>query len=347
MDMRKIAFIFFMVCCISMNPSCNFISLSPEDVVVHNPFSSFDCCLRVKDSTTIRIDLVSSPTNPQYQWETSIGTIEGQGNQVTYIAADSAGTSRVHLRVLSGNSVVYEKYFAIFVYKQVVLLKADDLKYFISDILPPQWDRFIGYIKSKNIVAGLGLIGYSLVEGSPSYSATVASLQRSGNFEIWNHGYTHELQGQFDEFQNTTYDFQMNHLLLTQNLAKEKLDITLHAFGAPGDYIDSNTTKVIDAVDDITVWFNGDPHSKKVVLSVGGCYIESPIFHPNYPDFVSAYSPDSGRYLFQFHPYEWDDNGFENFQRIIEYLMQAGVTFVTPTQYYESFSSKTIVRATG
>lgn len=318
-----------------------------QDVVVHNAFSSFDCCLRVKDSTTIRIDLNSPPTNPLYQWETSVGGIEGQGNQVTYIAPDSGGTSRVHLRVLSGNSLLYEKYFAIFVYKQLVILKADDLKFFISDILPPQWDRFIGYIKSKDIVAGLGLIGYSLVEGNSSYCALVASLQRSGNFEIWNHGYAHELQEQSDEFRNTSYEFQMNHVLLTQDLAKAKLDITLHAFGAPGDAIDSNTIKVVDAVDDITVWLNGDPHSKKVVLSVGGCNIESPTFHPNYPEFVNAYSPDSGHYLFQFHPYEWDDQGFEEFQRIIEYLIQAGVTFVTPTQYYESFSSKTSVRASG
>ena len=336
-----------MVYCITMNPCCRFSLLSPDDVVARNAFSSYDCCLKVKDSTTIQVSLDSSAANPIYQWRTSIGRIEGQGNQVMFIAPDTGGIARVHLSVLSGATLLYERNFSILVYKQLVILAADDLKFFISDILPPQWDRFISYIKSKGIVSGIGLIGRSLVEGNSSYLALVASLQSSGNFEIFNHGYTHDLTPQWDEFQNTTYDFQKEHLLLTQDLAQSTVNITLHAFVAPGGYIDSNTIKAIDEIDDIKIWFGGDPRSTKIVLNEPYCHIESPTFYPNYQEFVSRYSPDSGLYVFHFHPYEWDDRGFGDFQKIIEYLIQEGVTFVTPTQYYESFASKTSVKAGG
>jgi len=344
---RNLIFLLFIACCIASSLSCRFSPLTPADVAIHNPYSSFDYCLRVKDSTTIGMAINLSLPAAEYQWETSLGSIRGHGNRVTYIASGGGGTARIHLRVLSGTTVLSERRYSIFVYKQLVLLRADDLKYFGSDIFPPQWERFIGYIKSKGIVAALGLIGRSLDQGSPAYDAMVASLQSSGSFEIWNHGYTHDITPQWDEFRNTSYDDQKNHLMLTQNLASQKLDITLHAFGAPGGYIDSNTTKAIDQIDDIKIWFGGDPRSKKTIVGPSGCFIESPTFVPNYQNFIKTYSADTSFYMLYCHPFEWNEAQFETFQKIIDYLMEEGVTFVTPTQYYESFASKRNVRANG
>ena len=47
----------------------------------------------------------------------------------------------------------------------------------------------------------------------------------------------------YHEFWNSPYEYQKEHLLKTQTLFKEKLNITSHTFGAPGNAIDSNTVK--------------------------------------------------------------------------------------------------------
>ena len=93
-----------------------------------------------------------------------------------------------------------------------------------------------------------------------------------GSFEIWNHGYNHKLNGinengeTYHEFWNTTSDYQKEHLEKTQELALEKLGITLRAFGAPGNNHDSITLDVMNENDDIKVWFYGNPESNKIVL---------------------------------------------------------------------------------
>jgi Uncharacterized protein conserved in bacteria (DUF2334) len=351
--MRKMLFMYFIVPCILMNQGCKISFLSPEDDIANNAFSSFDCCLRIRDSAMILIDLNTTDTNLVYQWETTLGKIEGQGKEVTYVAPDGKGTSTLHVRVLSGQSVLYERSFSIYIYKQLVILKADDLTYYESSDLSPNWYRFIDFINTQKIAAGIGIKGYSLVAGNSSYYALVTSLQRSGYFEIWNHGYTHLLNGtnesgeEYDEFYNTSYEYQKNHLLITQNLAKAKLDITLHTFGAPGNAIDTNTLRVIDENSDIKVWLNGDEHSQKVVLKEGGCFIEYPIFFPSYQNFLADYDPNKVYYLFQFHPNEWNDQGFEEYKKIIIHLIQMDVTFITPYEYYQSFYLRNSLKVTG
>ncbi len=351
--MRRMLFMCFIVPSILMYQGCKTSLLSPEDNTANNVFSSFDCCLRISDSTKIMIDLNTNDTDLVYQWETTLGKIDGQGKEVTYVAPDERGTSTVHVRVLSGQSVLYEKFFSIYIYRQLVILKADDLTFYDSDVLSSNWFRVIDYIKIQKITMGIGLKGYSLVDGNSSYDALVSALQRSGYFEIWNHGYTHLLSGtnesgeQYDEFRNTSYEYQKNHLLMTQNLAKAKLGITLHTFGAPGNSIDANTLRVIDENSDIRVWLNGDERSQKVVLKEEGCFIEYPIFFPSFQSFLMDYNPAKAYYLFQFHPNKWNDHGFEEFKKIIAYLMQAEVTFITPYEYYSNFYLRTNLRVPG
>ncbi|HTX17529.1 MAG TPA: DUF2334 domain-containing protein [Bacteroidota bacterium] len=277
----------------------------------------------------------------------------GSGKNVTYLAPDLPGTTTIRLTVSADTALLYSRSFSVFVFKQLVVLKADDMTYFSSSTIAPEWLRYINFIKARNIHASLGLKGYSLTEGTAEYFSFLTSLQHSGLFELWNHGYTHELnevnsQGQtFDEFQNTSYDFQRQHLTMTQDLARARLHVTLHAFGAPGNDVDSTTTRVIDENSDILVWLNGNPASRKILLNEGSCDIESPIFHPNYARFAAEYNPLTRCYLFGFHPREWDDQGFGEFSRIIDFLIDSGVTFVTPTQYGESFPSRPQILAGG
>jgi Uncharacterized protein conserved in bacteria (DUF2334) len=351
--MKRMLFLYLIVPCVLMNQGCTISFLGPENDTAYNAFSSFDCCLRIGDSTKILMDLNSTDTNLVYQWETTLGRIEGQGKEVTYVAPDGKGSSIIHVKVLSGQSVLSEKFFSIYIYKQLVILKADDLTFYSSDVLSPNWFRFIDYIKNQNIVAGIGIKGYSLADGNSSYDALVTSLQRGGYFEIWNHGYTHLLNGTnelgelYDEFQNTSYEYQQQHLMMTQNLAKAKLDLTLHTFGAPGNSIDDNTLRAIDQNNDIKVWLDGDDRSKKVVLKEEGCFIEYPIFSPSFQSFLTDYSSNKVYYVFQVHPNKWSDRGFDEFTKIITHLKEADVTFITPYEYYCNFYLHADLRGTG
>ena len=335
--------------CIAFTVGCRHAILDPQDVVVRNPYASYVRCLRTADSVTIRVSVGSATAGATYEWETNGGSVLGNGATVTYVAPPTPGPVTVRVRVAGPASVLLEKEITIYVYNQLVMLKADDLTYYSNDLLSPRWFRFLDLIRSRNIVAGLGLQGYSLTAGNDAWCTLLSSLQLSGRFEIWNHGYTHELNqvdsrgGTFDEFQNTTEDFQRNHLMMTQNLARTKLGLTLHAFGAPGNAIDANTTKVIDGADDISLWMNGDPGSSKLVVRESDCLIESPTFHPNVQEFTNAYNAAERLYLFQCHPDDWNEQGFRDFETILDYLSQRGVTFVTPTQYAVSFSSRAAV----
>ena len=50
----------------------------------------------------------------------------------------------------------------IIVYKQLIILKADDLNYSSGYIIPLGFQRFIDYVEKKEILASLGIIGNSL-----------------------------------------------------------------------------------------------------------------------------------------------------------------------------------------
>lgn len=308
--------------------------------------TSTDKSLRVNDSTNITVN-INEHNNLKltYMWSANIGKIGGQGKQVTYIAPDSKGKAVITVRITDEESNVYEDFISILIYKQFIILKADDLVFDKSYIISQNWKRFISYIKTKRIKSSIGIIGNSLKKRNSKYFSLIKNLNKSGYFEIWNHGYNHFLNDTkrdgkiYSEFSNTSYKFQKKYLLKTQNLAKKKLGITLHTFGAPGNAIDENTLQVIDEVDDIKVWLIGDISSTKLILS-DHCWIERPIHNPNYQRFLNCYNPKLEYLLLQIHPHSWDEGRFEQLKKIIEYLIQEGVTFILPYEYYELLNMK-------
>lgn len=224
--------------------------------------------------------------------------------------------------------------------KQIVIIKADDLRFDNQNVVSDKWHRFFNYIENKNLKADIGVIGNSLAIGNNYYISYLKYLAKSENFELWNHGYLHLLNGKNDdgdkyhEFWNTSYQYQKEHLLLTQNMAKEKLEITFHGFGAPGNNIDSNTIKAIEDVPELKVWYFGNKSSEKFVLSVGA-KIEDPTGKPNYEKFISDQRVNDDVLTLQIHPNQWSEKDFEEFQRIIDFLIDKEVTFLNGFEYYQ------------
>lgn len=230
---------------------------------------------------------------------------------------------------------------------QVIILKADDLVFHDSvQVFNPCWETYLDYIISKNIPSSVGVIMNSLDKGNKKYVEKVRMLQEKNGIELWNHGYTHDMNGKTEsgekayEFLRTTEQFQYGQFIKSQKAAREKLGITIRTFGSPGNGMDANTTKAIDAIPELEVWLYGDPASTKFVLKrLPGCDAEHPVHNPDFEHFKSHYDPAQPYLVMQYHPMSWDERRFGEFKKIIDFLLQKPVRFMTPYAYYQEMRS--------
>ena len=82
-------------------------------------------------------------------------------------------------------------------------------------------------------------------------------------------------------------------------------------------------------------WFYGPSTSSKFVFP-RYLTLESPTHVPNFAKFKSAYEKighDKKCLAIQGHPNSWDDQRWEEFVKIIDYLKSKGCVFMTPSQY--------------
>ncbi|UCF64393.1 MAG: DUF2334 domain-containing protein [bacterium] len=300
--------------------------------------------LKIKDSTFIELKpagVIDSVM--RVDWSASMGVIRGEGIRATYNAPDQVGSSIIQGKVFYQSGKVFYVSCELLIYKQLIFLKADDLINDNSSVVSLRWMTFLNYIKTKRIKASLGLIGNSLESGNTLYCAYIKTVINSGYFEIWNHGYNHLLnsidnEGQtVCEFYGTSYEFQKDHIVRTQNLAKEKLGITLHTFGAPGNAYNENTLKALEEVPDIKIWYFGLEDFSRLALRRLG-EIEYIVGFPDFDRFMTNYDPEKLYLVLQIHPNNWDEKMFEEFNKIIEFLIQNNVTFINPYEYYTLIS---------
>jgi len=256
-----------------------------------------------------------------------------------YLAPNRRGIATIKLQVEENGSVVYADSIEILIYRQFILLKADDFVLNSFGQVPPAWLKFIDFIVSRRIRASLGLIAQSLEKGNFFSLPYLTRLGSSVVFEIWNHGYNHLLDKtsanghKFDEFRAAPLPFQEEHLRKAQQIVREKLGITMHTFGAPGNKIDDNTKKALNELSEIKVWYFGESDPQKLVLK-RLAEIELPTFNPNFEQFVSHYDPAQPYLALQIHPGLWNARQFNEFRQIIDFLISRDVTFINPFEYY-------------
>jgi len=319
--------------------SCKNMILNTEMNFTLNPSDSLQL-LKINESTEIELNH-SNFNNPDITvaWSADTGMIVGYGSLAIYTAPSEPCTTLVQANITDSFNNTSVDSIKIIIYKQLIILKADDLSYSANYIIPLGFQNFIDYIENNNIKASIGLIGNSLEVNNEQYLQYIKNISLDGSFEIWNHGYNHKLTGTnengetYHEFWNTTFDYQRDHLEKTQELALEKLGITLRAFGAPGNNHDLITLDVINENDEIKLWFYGNPESNKIVLE-RHYNIEFSSQYPDYEEFVSNYPANEEYLALQIHPKAWDDEGFNQFELIIEFLLTQKVAFITPYKFY-------------
>jgi peptidoglycan/xylan/chitin deacetylase (PgdA/CDA1 family) len=178
-----------------------------------------------------------------------------------------------------------------------------------------------------------------LESGSQEYFDAIRNLNDSGQFEFWNHGYTHKRnpQTKLSEFVGQDFETQLESLSHTQSLAVEKLGFPFRSFGAPFNSVDANTVLAVREHPEITTWLYGLKGAELLpqqVILKRTIHIEHPTSHPNFEKFKKSFlaNPSHPYYLLQGHPGSWDEERFEEFSKIIAFLQEQGARFVTPSE---------------
>jgi len=225
--------------------------------------------------------------------------------------------------------------------KRYVILKLDDVvggpK---GQAMPERWVRVTDFIREKGIKAAFGIIGYSLVKDNPDYFQWIRGLNKDGFIEFWNHGFrqrkSQDPQGEFE----LDYESQLHSLLLTDSLAKEKLGITLNAWGPHWSGTNGYTDRALSQISSIKIAFGYPPrhnHFEGIVLP-RLIDIEYPTHNPDYKRFLSAYNKLKSVPFLSFlqgHPNSWDEERWAEFVKIIDFLISEGVEFATPSEYID------------
>ncbi|MBN2711490.1 MAG: DUF2334 domain-containing protein [Planctomycetes bacterium] len=221
----------------------------------------------------------------------------------------------------------------------VIILKLDDVT-----SLAPRWQKCAEFLKKENVKASFGIIGFGLENPSPDLVSWIKKLNDSKLIEFWNHGYKNRSgKDPKGEFESESMEEQLESLKKTQALAKEKLGITLTAFGPHWSGTNKETEKALEQVPDLTsVFYYTKSSSARPWFVFERIFVlENPIFKPNFEFVKKMYEKfaDKKDYIcMQGHPNQWDDARFEQFTQIVKYFKEQGCTFMTATEYVNSVS---------
>lgn len=212
-----------------------------------------------------------------------------------------------------------------------IILKADDLAGYPGkkEVVPQRWQRFVDIIEKYKIKATIGVIGNSLLFDDVEYFDWIKHYHREGIIEFWNHGFLHR-QFNFEnevyqEFKDTSVEYQMNLINYTNQLAQEKLGFGFKTFGAPYNAIDENTSIALDKTI-IDSWFFGKDSFEGKVLS-NRLDIEKPTHIVN-PNYLKENWNLSDYTIIQVHPNNWNNKSFELFEESIKYILSNDCKFI-------------------
>lgn len=166
-------------------------------------------------------------------------------------------------------------------------------------------------------------------------------LVADGNIEIWHHGYYHDKANRV-EFSGGTYDEQYKQLKDTIDLMQDKCGITLRTFGPPYNATDKVTIEALNNLPQMKVFFfpSVTEGGTQLMLRESG-NLETDTGVVDYDKFVETYESskkDKPYLVLQGHPGNFSDQSFENFKKIVEYLMAKNTVFMTPTEYYNKLN---------
>jgi peptidoglycan/xylan/chitin deacetylase (PgdA/CDA1 family) len=337
---REYGFYFVSMACIIFMVCTKKINGPGGKAVTDKHLFSSKSLLKTLDSTEVQIKYEGHESDRlSYSWSVNYGSIVSNGKKALFKAPSIPCTTTIRVQIIDNNLCFIDS-IRILIYKQIIILKADDFQFKQKSLISQEWLNFISLVKNKNIKANLGLIGHYLDNIDSHSLKQLKELICDYRLELWNHGYSHVIDqtdnngNHYWEFKNTSIEQQKQHILMTQGLAKKKLGIVLRTFGAPGNAIDENTQAALNLIDELKIWFFGSNESNKLVLG-RFAEIEFPTHNPDYQRFLNNYDKTKEYLVLQIHPNSWDQNRLREFEKIIDFLLKEKSTFLTSIEYFE------------
>jgi peptidoglycan/xylan/chitin deacetylase (PgdA/CDA1 family) len=281
----------------------------------------------------------------QCEWSATRGTIVGDERCAVFTPDDNPGEAVIRCRVTADNARPVTRTLRLETYRNIVIVKADDYYYDPERDVSPRWKAYLDYVIADSVETAVGIIGKNLETGSSSFIEQTKRYAGSPNIEFFNHGYDHYDNKPFDghyEFYGFDESTQREHLRKTQDLAKEKLGITLTAFGAPGNAWDAVTRKVVDEDPDLHVWLFGDSATTKQYI---GNYlqVEPKVGTVSYSFFLRTGYEAHDYFLIQVHPAQWNDESMAEFKKVVAQMRDKKITFMTPEEFRNRSAAVTSV----
>ncbi len=222
--------------------------------------------------------------------------------------------------------------------RRIAIIKADDLAG-----LSANWNRFIEVSAWRSIKVSIGIICDSLQEDDEGYFDWLRARKQSGVVEFWVHGWDHQRLGEgrgVSEFNGSGYEYQKKHLTDSQELIRKILGKSLVALGTPWNEFDRDTVRVVNEDPDLRLFFGhkeGVFDSGKVVVRMFQSEADG-TGKPNFETFKKLYESKKNRLevmALQFHPLGFDERGFTEYERMLDFLLQEGWTFLLPHEYLD------------
>jgi hypothetical protein len=314
--------------------------------------------LNAPDATSLHVE-PEADLDPAwtYEWTATRGSVVSAESWADYTAsapADDPGWALVTVTVKQGPAVLVTRSAALLVFKQLIILKADDFdRWSVFGTPPTNWQYYMDYmVNQKHIKSSAGIITQYLDPAWPSWEpglylpefvSFITGFHNSGYIEFYNHGYDHDGNPPtWTEFYTTPYNHQKTHLEIGQSLFLSQLGFGSTAFGAPFNGFDATTTTVMNESPNMKVWLFGADTGLRtdpplISLTRWGGEIEpAESGVPNYSGFLQSYSPVPDYVVLQHHPgFDTFRSGFIEFTQIIDFLIGQKVTFIKPTEYYQ------------
>lgn len=223
-----------------------------------------------------------------------------------------------------------------------IVLKLDDFGVAKGDGVHPRWMRVADFCREKGIKVTFGIIATRMTQDAPKFAAWTKEQHAAGRIEFWCHGWDHAERKEGDkrimEFSGEPLEHQRQHLVDANKLALEKLGFEYVSFGAPFNATDENTVPALAAVPSIRVWMYGPSGVEAdniVILERSAVSIESPSMIPNYADFLEGYAHNRGAdyFVMQGHPAAWGEDRWEQFVKIVDFLIARKANFVFASDF--------------
>ncbi len=214
--------------------------------------------------------------------------------------------------------------------RPVIVLKFDDLGKAAS---VTGFDRIAKILEEKNITGSFGIVANHFASTSNASVFPYVQKWDEQGIEMWSHGYKHTKE----EFSTDPYETQYENFKNALDIVKEKTGVEIKVFGSPHNNSGRDTLIMVkDNFPEINTFFHGfvDDNVSSVYHLRNHCGIEVGTGVTDYNYFLLEYSQQKyhSHLFIQTHPGQWKEADFVNFEKMLDYLIADGCTFMTPSQ---------------